>query len=105
MNPGEGAEVLELEADKGDAANPKPGGRRAKEGDERPSVVGKVGAATRVDGGLGARRAVLTMARDGRRRLVRYGKRKPLGRQRERLSANCASIRCSSQSCVTDSSV
>ena len=92
MNPGESAEALEPEADKGDATNPKPGGRRAKEGDERLSVVTRVGA------GLGARRAVLTIERDGRRRLVRYGKRKPLGRQRERRSANCASIRCSSQS-------
>ena len=97
--------MLELEADNGDTTNPKPGGGCVKEGDERPSVVGRLGAATRVDGGLGTRRAVLTMERDGRRRLARYGKRMPLGRRRERLSANCASMRCSSQSCVTESSV
>jgi hypothetical protein len=63
------------------------------------------GGGGRTDGGWGARRAVLTMERDGRRRPARYGKRKPLGSRRERLSANCASMRCSSQSCVTESSV
>ena len=53
----------------------------------------------------GPRCAMLTIERDGRRRPVRYGKRNPLGRWRERLSANWASMRCSCQSCVTDSSV
>ena len=103
--PGEGA--VGGEGGEGDATRPNPGGRSAMEGDS--VEVGEAGKVVEARVGeelaAGPRCAMLTIERDGSRRPVRYGKRNPLGRWRERLSANRASMRCSCQSCVTDSSV